>query len=137
MFNQATIFMIFVVAVFNVATIKLLTVALSQVNIKDAVKEKIAETTVSQPAPGLVVGPETTTTTGLDQTSYSRVAGLIGAVVIASFYWAVGNVILYKAFVEPDSVGTFLSGLSTYFLAGASLFLPYAFNQLRDAFAPR
>lgn len=68
------------------------------------------------------------------ETSYSRVAGMIGAVVLACFVWAVGNVALYKMFANPEEVATLLGSLGTYFLAGASLFAPYAVNQLSTTF---
>ena len=68
------------------------------------------------------------------ETSYSRVAGMIGAVVLACFVWAVGNVVLYKMFAQPNDVTNLLNSLGTYFLAGASLFAPYAVNQLSTTF---
>jgi hypothetical protein len=71
------------------------------------------------------------------ETSYSRVAGMIGAVVLACFVWAVGNVLLYKMFMAQDEVSGLLASLGSYFLAGASLFAPYAVNQLGNAFKTR
>jgi hypothetical protein len=109
--------MVAVLVLYNGATIKLLTVGLGQVDLKQALVEK---------AP-----------TVPDETSYSRLAGLIGAVVLATFFWAVGNVVIYRAFVAPASIGELLSHIGTFFLGGASLFLPYAFNQLREAFRPK
>ncbi|HWA61116.1 MAG TPA: hypothetical protein VG939_07065 [Caulobacteraceae bacterium] len=34
---------------------------------------------------------------GADATSYCRVTGLVGAVVLTSFFWAISNVVLLKA----------------------------------------
>jgi hypothetical protein len=70
--------------------------------------------------------------------SYSRVSGFIGSIVMAIFFWALGNVILYKALggaAGLAEIKALMSGLSTYFLAGSALFLPYAFNQLKGIFS--
>lgn len=68
--------------------------------------------------------------------SYSRLAGLIGAIVLAIFLWAFGNVVIYLSLTDPKSVTSVLSSISSYFLAGSALFAPYAFNQLRTTFNP-
>jgi len=62
---------------------------------------------------------------------------MIGAVVLATFFWAVGNIVLYKAFTDPGRIAELLTGMGSFFAGGAALFLPYAFNQAREAFAPR
>lgn len=67
-----------------------------------------------------------------DKTSYSRITGLFGAVIMASLFWAIGNVILYKMFSHPDEVHYISENLGPYFLSGAALFLPYACNQIRN-----
>lgn len=127
--DQGTIVMALVLVIYNVATTKLLSIALTQIDVRQAVQEKAPEVrsvpltdSAGKPVP-------------LD-TSYSRVSGMIGAIVLATFFWAVGNVILYKAFADPSKISEFLSSIGTFFLGGASLFLPYAFNQLKEAFAP-
>ena len=69
--------------------------------------------------------------------SYSRVSGFVGSIVLAVFFWALGNVILYKALgtaANIAEIGTIVASLGTFFLAGAALFLPYAFNQLKGIF---
>jgi hypothetical protein len=77
-----------------------------------------------------------TTPAGPDATSYSRLSGFVGAIVLASFLWGLGNVILYKAFAEngPEEIQSLLSSIGSFFLAGAALFAPYAFNQLKGVF---
>ena len=71
-----------------------------------------------------------------DPTSYSRIAGIAGAIVLACFLWALGNIILFKAFEVGGiaAIKELLQSVAVYFLAGASLFAPYAFNQLKAAF---
>lgn len=69
-------------------------------------------------------------------TSYSRVTGLVGAMVVSTFFWGIGNVILYRAMLKPEGLEAFISSLWTFFVGGASLFLPYAFNQAKDAMTP-
>jgi hypothetical protein len=132
-----TIVMFINLAIYNVAILKLLTFTLSKIEFRDALSEKdpavlaAARSAPRAAPPGGGAAPEPT-----DPTSYSRVSGLIGSVVMAAFFWAIGNVILYKAFSTAGiaDIKTLLSSLGTYFLAGSSLFVPYAFNQLKSAF---
>lgn len=63
--------------------------------------------------------------------SYSRVTGLIGAVVVASLFWVMSNVAIADAIIDPDSLPDVLNGVSKLFFVGAALFLPYAFNQIK------
>jgi hypothetical protein len=67
----------------------------------------------------------------IESTSYSRVTGLFGAVVLTSFFWAIGNVVIYKVFEPNADVEKLIDGVWKFFVLGAALFLPYAFNQLR------
>ena len=69
-------------------------------------------------------------------TSYSRITGLFGAVVVAAFFWALGNLILYMEFSRPADVARLVDDVWKFFLAGAALFLPYAFNQLGGVLSP-
>jgi len=69
-----------------------------------------------------------------DTTSYSRVTGLVGAVIITSFFWAIGNVIVFKAFEKVDDIRQITDHVGPFFLIGSALFLPYAFNQIKAAF---
>ena len=63
--------------------------------------------------------------------SYSRVTGLIGAVVVASLFWIMSNVAIAIAILEPKELTDILNGVSKLFFIGAALFIPYAFNQLK------
>ncbi|MBV9635017.1 MAG: hypothetical protein JOZ40_10345 [Methylobacteriaceae bacterium] len=67
-------------------------------------------------------------------TSYSRAAGMVGAVVLSGFVWALGNVVLYKGFTAPTEIKDLLTGVAPFLLASSTLFAPYAFNQLSEVF---
>jgi hypothetical protein len=73
---------------------------------------------------------------GSETTSYSRISGLFGSVMISAFFWALGNVIIWKAFENPAQIEPIIDSVAKFFLVGSALFLPYAFNQLRLIFAP-
>jgi hypothetical protein len=70
-----------------------------------------------------------------DTTSYSRVTGLVGAVIMTSFFWAIANIVVFKAFTAIADIKPLLDSVQLLFLVGAAMFLPYAFNQIRSAFA--
>jgi hypothetical protein len=143
----ASIVMWGTIIIFNLAVLQLLRVTLGKADFEAAMREKapamqIETTTMLQAAPAGAAAPTATETKVVEQpmateTSYSRVAGMIGAVVLACFVWAVGNVLLYKMFTAQAEVSGLLASLSSYFLAGASLFAPYAVNQLSTAFKPK
>lgn len=61
--------------------------------------------------------------------SSSRLIALLGMVVILILFVGVGLVAVWQ-FAENDKVD--LSQFQSYFLAGASLFVPYIFNQVRN-----
>lgn len=103
--------------VFDIGTALLLRWTLKQIDVGAMVREKGA------PVEGAVAGP--------GDTSYSRVAGVIGSVVIACFFWAFGNVLIYQGFLDASKVATLVGGVWEWLAAGAALFLPYAVNQLR------
>ena len=67
-----------------------------------------------------------------DATSYSRVTGAIGAVMVGSLFWVVSNIVIVEAILRPHNVGELLGSIGKLFLVGAALFLPYAFNQLKS-----
>lgn len=69
-----------------------------------------------------------------DATSYSRVTGALGAVVLTAFFWAIGNVVLDLALTNVGELSPLLSAVGPFFLVGSALFLPYAFNQLKTLF---
>jgi hypothetical protein len=125
-----TIVMIANLIVYNVAIIRLLSYVLTKIDIGNALTEKSPQKESAPPPAGIANVAQQ----GQSDVSYSRVAGAIGAIVLASFFWAVGNVILYKAFSSISDIRELVSSLGTFFLAGASMFLPYAFNQLRAVF---
>ena len=64
--------------------------------------------------------------------SYSRVTGLVGAIMMAALFWIVSNIIIVLAIVHPADVTTVLNSVGKLFLVGAALFVPYAFNQLKS-----
>jgi hypothetical protein len=68
--------------------------------------------------------------------SYSRITGLFGAVMITSLFWAVGNLVIYKALGHAADIKPITDGVAPVFMVGSALFLPYAFNQVRAAFSP-
>ncbi|MDB5541035.1 MAG: hypothetical protein JWQ89_2762 [Devosia sp.] len=135
------------IIVFNIAILRLLQMTLKNVDLQGALMEKGPADTIKQvttsaePTPtdggGIKMEQKETkeTSQGISaDTSYSRVAGMVGAVVLACFIWGIGNIVLYKAFADPGGVESLLASLGGFFLAGASLFAPYAFNQLSSAF---
>jgi len=65
--------------------------------------------------------------------SFSRVAGIVGAIVLSMFFWAFGNVILH-ALVNNGAPGQMIQDVWPYFLLGCALFAPYAFNQVKGIF---
>jgi hypothetical protein len=135
------------IIIFNLAILQLLRVTLGKADFEAAMREKApvmeteTTTTLQQTPAGNAVPVQTDKKVSAQplppETSYSRVAGMIGAVVLACFVWAVGNVLLYKMFMAQDEVSGLLTSLGSYFLAGASLFAPYAVNQLGNAFKTR
>ncbi len=98
--------------VHNVATIKLLSVTLKQVDVREAVKEKAPD---RQAAPARAGEPPSPPP---PDTSYSRVSGMIGAIVLAAFFRAVGNVVLYKAFTAIADIQALLTGIGSFFAIG-------------------
>jgi len=69
-----------------------------------------------------------------EPTSFSRVAGAIGAVSLAAFMAGLGLWVFFAISDQDATMIDRLSKLSTYFLGGAALFAPYAFNQLSKVF---
>ena len=69
--------------------------------------------------------------------SYAKVSGAIGSIAIAALFVGLGYYILFALFTETNesfTLATKIDGLQTYFLAGAALFLPFAFEKLAEIF---
>ena len=113
--QKETVFWIALV-VFNLSAVALLRLALTEANIGQALQEKSSAGAVA------------------DTTSYSRLAGLVGAVVLAAFFWGLGNVVIRAAVFDPAGLDAVVKGVGGYLLSGAALFAPYAFNQLARLF---
>lgn len=111
--------------IFNGSTIWAIRHAVPKLDIEDAVKIPVE-------APLLGKG------VGADQTdrdvSFSRVSGMIGATVLATFFWAVGNVVIYKLVAAPSQVKDVLDHLGAFVLSGSSLFAPYGVKLVTEAF---
>ena len=116
---------IFIIAGFNALTalVMILTACAVGRTGRDLVRE---QRTPIPPPPPVSLAP--------GMTSYSRVAGLLGVGALTSFFWALGNVILRQAFIDPSKIGEIVTGCEPFFLAGSALFAPYAFNQLSSVF---
>jgi hypothetical protein len=86
--------------ILNLATIRLLTWGLGPVNVRDVLREKdpnAAKAAIAVSLEAKATGTaEEATGLPLDATSYSRVAGFVGTIVMASFLWALSNIIVYK-----------------------------------------
>jgi hypothetical protein len=80
---------------------------------------------------GDVLSEKDSTGVSTNSLSYSRVTGMVGAVVVGSLFWIVSNIVVATAILDPRAVSTILAHISPIFLVGAALFLPYAFNQLK------
>ncbi len=123
-------------AVFNVACFWLIRRLALGVNLKQAMREKAPS---EQPEPvtttiQTVDGTTRTETEMPDNTSYSRVAGMIGAIVMACLFWAVGNIAIYLGFTDVDGLAKLVGNIGGLFLGGSALFAPYAFNKLTEVF---
>lgn len=64
--------------------------------------------------------------------SFSRVAGALGAVGLAATVVAIGYWVVYQLYFGTDLDK--ITKLSTYFLAGSALFIPYGFNKISSIF---
>jgi len=69
--------------------------------------------------------------------SYAKVSGAIGSIAISALFVGLGYYILFALFMDNSENFTMakkIDGLQTYFLAGAALFLPFAFEKLAEIF---
>lgn len=123
--DVATQVLYLALAVFNAGTVVLLIAAL---------KGDGAEKALREPLPSNITAADLKEAGGKDErTSSSRVIGLIGGIVLTTFFWAVGNAVLLKMFLAPNEVGALLAGVPSFMASGAALFAPYAVNQLKNA----
>jgi hypothetical protein len=108
---------------FNLAVVILLFTILTRVDLRGALREKSPS--------GAAPAPDAPTPPG----SSSRVTAMIGAVILACFLWASGNVVLsYWLGGDIARAKEVIASMGSYFLAGMALFGPYAVNQLNAAF---
>jgi hypothetical protein len=111
-----TIFFVLVFSVFNIPLLVILICLPFVKQLGQALKEKSP------------IGGST------DATSYSRITGLVGAVAMTGFFWAIGNIVLLKTLTNLGEVKVILDSSWRFFLIGSALFMPYAFNQLKTIF---
>jgi hypothetical protein len=117
--------MVITVLIYNAFIAIVLLKSSGAISLKELVREKSV-------APPVEIA-STVNASSSGDTSYSRVSGLAGAVVLSSFVW-VGNVVIYKAFLTPADIPVLLSGVSPFILSASALFAPYAVNQLSSIF---
>jgi hypothetical protein len=116
-----TIAMSAVLAIFNIATIVLIRIIVRNADFKTLLAEK-----------PIVAVPDNDPKGPHPANSYSRFAGLIGAAVMVTLFWALSNIVICLAFTDSTKIAPFASDAGQLMLYGASLFLPYAVNQLRE-----
>jgi hypothetical protein len=105
------------IAILDIGVVVILRATLKNINVLAALREK-----------------DPTEQTAQDNTSYSRLSGFIGSMILACFLWALGNILIYQAVTDVAEISKTLNAMSTYFLAGSALFMPYGFNQLAKVF---
>jgi hypothetical protein len=124
-------------AILDLGAIVLLRYSLTGVSIRSVLREKDDGSQPPGTQPVVTAGAAASIDPALDNTSYSRLAGFIGAIVMACFLWALGDFLIFACFTRsPEIISSILNSFGYYFLAGASLFTPYAFNQLSKVFKP-
>lgn len=148
MVDEAFVMRWLTVLVYNAAIIRLVSTFLRDVNMRDVMREKtiaprgVTSTAPAGAPPDAAAGGGASPADGRpaapgggDATSYSRVTGLVGATIMACFLWALGNVVVWNLMVgKGEAVSAAIADVGGFFLGGASLFAPYAFNQLKEAF---
>lgn len=68
--------------------------------------------------------------------SSSRLAGVLGALVLVAALWAFANFLVWASFWDRDVIKPVMEHVGTFFISGSALFLPYAFNRLSTVFGP-
>jgi hypothetical protein len=92
-------------------------------SLKDALTEPTLPPAAGAPAPVAGAPPPP------GASSSSRLIALLGMVVILILFVRVGLVAMWQL---AENAHVDLSQFQSYFLAGASLFVPYVFNQIRN-----
>src|SRR5271170_942871 len=129
--DTETFFLLFTAAIYNAAVVVIMLICFRNMDIKSMLREKRYSVVVS-PAPAVPIN-----NSNGNGNSYSRIVGCAGAVILASFIWALGDAVIYQAYKSPKDVGGMLTGVAPFILSGAALFAPYAFNQLSTLFPPK
>jgi hypothetical protein len=83
---------------------------------------------LKEPQPPPAAGSATPTTAPVGNDSSSRLIALLGMVMILIMFVSVGLVGIWT-FAKTGKAD--LSNFQNYFLAGATLFVPYVFNQIK------
>ena len=115
----------------NVAFAFLLRTLGRAISLKDVLREKTPSAQTSAQAQAANAAAILTAALP-DATSFSRVSGLLGCIVLAGFIWGLSNVVLFQAFADPGKISDLLTGTSTFILSSSALFAPYAFNSLKS-----
>lgn len=66
--------------------------------------------------------------------SFSRSAGAIGAMALASFFTGLGVWVLFSLNNADVKIGETMESLSTFLMTGGTLFAPYAINKITEIF---
>lgn len=120
---ERTIILVIALAALNVGAIALIRPALKAVDMQSALNEKTpvpAGTPTGTPIPDPVA-------------SSSRLIGFVASAIMIAVLWGAGNYLVYAAFFEMEKIPVFLSSISTFFLSGSTLYLPYGANKLSAA----
>ncbi|MCZ8315540.1 hypothetical protein [Phreatobacter sp.] len=136
--DNTVLFAAFFLLIFNGATIALIVTSLRHVVFAEVLGEKAPS---RQPADrgaaaGANAGGAASSEPAAEPGSFSRVAGFVGSVVMATFFWGIANVVLFRLMAGDAGVARLLDGIPTFLFAGSAMFLPYAANQLRGMINP-
>lgn len=122
--------------VFNIVTLLMLIKFGASIDISDMLREKSLPADPAVPAVPAAPGPGADVG-GVDprNTSFSRVSGFIGSIVMSTFFWGIANVLLARSFGSQSDISAIkdiVTNLGSYFAYGSALFAPYAFNQIKS-----
>lgn len=118
---ERTIILIIALAALNISIAALIRLAVRAIDLESALNEKT-------PVPVAAGAPAVDA-----MASSSRLIGFVASVVMVGVLWGAGNYMIYAAFFEVEKIAGFLSSISTFFLAGSTLYLPYGANKLSAA----